>query len=61
MTLRRLPTGRSRTRVYAPRLPGTYAANFESDMDWRRGVVVLWVLVGAAAVGARRCTRRSIS
>lgn len=34
----------------APRLPGTYAANYGGDdMDWRRGVVWLWVLFGLAA------------
>ena len=53
----------------APRLPGTYAANFESDMNWRRGVAVLWVLFILIALGeamlaafillqGRPCTRR---
>ena len=37
-------------RVHAPRLPGTYAANFERDMDWRRGVTILWVIFILAAL-----------
>ena len=35
-----------------PRLPGTYAANYGGDdMNWRRGVGVLWTLFALAAVG----------
>ncbi len=45
-----LPPDPPRPRVHAPRLPGTYAANYESDMNWRRGVAVLWILFGAMAV-----------
>ena len=37
-------------RVHAPRLPGTYAASYERDMDWHRAVSVLWVLTGLAAL-----------
>ena len=33
------------------RLPGTYASNYGGDPSWRRGVAVLWVLFGLAAVG----------
>ena len=33
------------SRPRAPRLPGTYAANYEGgDPSWRRGVAVLWVI-----------------
>ena len=35
----------------APRLPGTYAANYGDDMNWHRGVAVLWTLFGLAALG----------
>ena len=36
----------------APRLPGTYAANYGGDdMDWRRGVGVLWTLFALAVAG----------
>lgn len=50
------PAGGSRIRSQVPivkssRLPGTYAANSGEDMNWRRGVTVLWVLFGLAAVG----------
>ncbi len=37
-------------RAKAARLPGTYAANFSDDPNWRRGVTVLWLLFGLAAV-----------
>ena len=34
----------------AARLPGTYAAHFDGDdMNWRRGLTILWVLVGTTA------------
>lgn len=32
------------------RLPGTYAANYGGDPNWKRGVSVLWLLFGLAAV-----------
>ena len=35
--------------VKASRLPGTYAANYSDDPNWRRGVTVLWLLFGLAA------------
>ena len=47
------PRIRSRpTPSKAPRLPGTYAANYGGDdMNWRRGVGVLWTLFALAATG----------
>ncbi len=32
------------------RLPGTYAANYGGDPNWKRGVTMLWLLFGLAAV-----------
>ena len=47
----RLPGTKVVTRPDAltARLPGTYAANYGSDPNWKRGVSVLWVLFGLAA------------
>ena len=33
------------------RLPGTDAASYGGDVNWRRGVAILWVLFGLIAVG----------
>ena len=49
-----LPGTRVVTRPEADkssRLPGTYAASYGGDPNWRRGIAVLWVLFGLAAVG----------
>ena len=38
-------------RPRTPRLPGMDAASFAPDMNWRRGVAFLWLLVALTAVG----------
>ena len=46
------PAARARpVRSPAPRLPGTYAANYRDDPNWRRGVAVLWAFLALTAVG----------
>ena len=36
--------------VKSARMPGTYAGSDSGDPNWKRGVTVLWLLFGAAAV-----------